>query len=819
MLFLSYSPSSSGRPSLLAVIALTGVLRSVAAAQDPVVAVPTPGPVSSPTASAAGVPAEAGTGAVESNRERNRVLQKRNPIASEYQIAGELGFAPGALADGESVDFRSLLPATGVLLGSAESTQFGVSYLYHSASERGKPGFTATVSRTLGSAERPTTVQIRANLTSAERVIETALWNWNPTGFSFGGEPVYFLDRPRMQSDRIETRTRSALVHAEHQLSAAHKVYAQVEGWDYTDFFRRDMLEYRLGSGTPLPGRGDAPQGGTTITDGAYLNARFRRVATEEGVDRERVRVQVGGESQIGDWEVSYALFHGHWREKRDSYWAAFDNDGYDVGYRIGTDPSFPEFTALASTDIDDSRLSRFRDSRPVKNTTRDLDGAARADAVRRFDFSDARMTVNVGVLHREKERVKTLIQKDVFLRNDALLLPIDGLRVSGAPLSFLKDRYLLPRSVDLALFRQRAEAGDPTIMRDEALSILEGLPDNYTSNEAVSSGYASSALRRGRWSAEVGLRMERTETDTLGTVIVPIAFDEGVGAILADVDNRGERTIARAVPTSNRYRTWLPTVAVGFDASEAWAFRTSYFEQLMRPQYFDIVNYRIIRTGMLQVDEGNPNLAPTDIRTLSVAADYRNPRLGALSLEVYRLAVDKFFYTAQKPELVDGIVYTNKRVENGGKATLQGVQAQWSRDLAVAGFRLSPSAAYTYSDSEATVPTRPADELTLPQRSRHLVQVALEWSRGQFGGNAELSYQGRALDEVGQGADRDIYRDTAVSLDAGLWWQVSRTWRASLAAQNLTDHPERSYEGNPQRAVRNEYLATTWTLGVRGRF
>lgn len=810
-------PSVAGRLAGLAIFAFANATHPVAAAQDAAVAAPATPP--SPTLATSAAPAEAGTGAVESNRERNRVLQKRNPIASEYQIAGELGFAPGALADGESVDFRSLLPVTGALLGGAETTQLGFSYLYHSASERGEPGFNATVSRTFGSAGRPTTVQVRANLTAAERVIETALWNWNPTRFTFGGEPVYFLDRPRMQSDRIETRTRSTLIHVEHRLGADHTVYAQVEGWDYTDFFRRDMLEYRLGSGTPLPGQGDAPQGGTTITDGAYRNARFRRVATEEAVDRERVRLQVGGESQLGGWEVDYGLFHGHWREKRDSFWAAFDNDGYDVAYRIGTDPYFPEFTALSGADIDDSRLSRFRDSRPVKNTTRDVDWAGRVDAVRQFDFSDARMSVNVGVLHREKERVKSLIHKDVFLRNDALLLPIDGLRVPGAPLSFLKDRYLLPRSVNLTLFRQRAEAGDPAIVRDAALSILEGLPDNYTSSEAVDSGYVSASARRGRWSAEAGLRAERTETDTLGTVIVPIAFDQGVGEILADVDNRGERTIARAVPTSNRYSTWLPTVALGFDASEAWAFRTSYFEQLMRPQYFDIVNYRIIRTGMLQVDEGNPNLAPTDIRTLSVAADYRDARLGTLSLELYRLAVDRFFYTAQKPELVEGLVYTNKRVENGGKATLQGFQAQWSRDLTAAGFKLSPSAAYTYSESEAKVPTRPADELTLPQRSRHLVQVALEWSRGKVGGNAELSYQGRALDEVGQGPDRDIYRDTAVSLDAGLWWQVNRTWRASLAAQNLTDHPERSYEGNPQRAVRNEYLATTWTLGLRGRF
>jgi TonB-dependent receptor len=803
----SFPPSpftSFGRCALWASLAAASAL-SATAADSPPQAVP--------------AAAEAGTGAVESQRERNRVLQKRNPIASEYLISGELGFAPGALADGESVDFRSLLPPSGALLGSTDSTQLTASYLYHTASGRGKPGFAASLARTFGPAERPTTVQVRANLTSAERVVDTALWNWNPARFTLAGQAVYFLDRPRMQSDRIDTRTRSVLLHAEHRLGADHTVYAQVEGWDYADFFRRDMLEFRTGSGTPLPGRGDAPQGGTTIIDGAYAGARLRRVATEEAVDRERLRVQLGGHTRIGEWDFDYAVFHGHWRERRDSFWATFDHDGYDLSYRIGTDPYFPMFTALAGTDIDDSRLSRFRESRPAKTTTRDVDWAGRADAVRRHQFSDLQLTVSAGILHREKERVKSLIQKDVFLRNDAQLLPIDGLRVPGAPVSFLKDRYLLPRSVNLDLMRARAAAGDPALFRDPVLSILEGLPDNYTSREAVSSAYLSAAVRRGRWSADVGLRAERTETDTLGTVIVPIALDQGVGRILADVNNRGERTLARAVPTANRYSTWLPTLALGFDASESWAFRGSYFEQLMRPQYFDIVNYRILRTGMLQVDEGNPGLAPTGIRTLSLAADYRHARLGTLSLELYRLAVDRFFYTAQKPERVEGVMFTNKRVENGGQATLQGFQAQWSREWKMAGFTLSPSAAYTYSESEAEVSTRPADALTLPQRSRHLVQAGLEWSRGRFGGSGELSYQGRALDEVGQGPDRDIYRDTSVSLDAGLWWQVNQMWRATLAAQNLTDHPERSFEGDPQRAIRNEYLATTLTLGVQAWF
>ncbi len=277
------------RPSRAGSLLAAAITASLLAAQEAV--------VPPPPASAAAPSSEAGTGAVESQRERNRVLQKRNPIASEYQTAGELGLAPGAIADGESVDFRSLLPALGSLLGGADANQLSASYLYHSASERGKPGFTASVVSSVGPDARLTKVQVQAALTAANRVVDTALWTWSPTSFTHQGESVYFLDRPRMQSDQIDTRTRSARLQIEHRLGADHTIYAQIEGWDYTDFFRRDMLEYRFGGGQALPGRGDAPQGGPTIVDGAYLDARFRRVATEEAVDRERIRVLIRGES------------------------------------------------------------------------------------------------------------------------------------------------------------------------------------------------------------------------------------------------------------------------------------------------------------------------------------------------------------------------------------------------------------------------------------------------------------------------------------------------------------------------------------------
>jgi outer membrane cobalamin receptor len=240
-----------------------------------------------------------------------------------------------------------------------------------------------------------------------------------------------------------------------------------------------------------------------------------------------------------------------------------------------------------------------------------------------------------------------------------------------------------------------------------------------------------------------------------------------------------------------------------------------------MRPQYFDVVRYRRVHPPTTSINEGNPNLRPTSIRNAALALDYRSAAVGEVSFELYRTKVTDFFYSAQRYEVIEGEQYSVARVENGDEGTLQGFQVQWSRTFALSGpvKKLVPAVAYTFSDSEATVPTRPEDRLTLPERSRHLLRAEVVWEAGRIGGAWEVTSQSEALDEVGTGLDRDTYRGRVFSLDARLWWRLNARYRATLSALNLSDAPERAYEGDPLRVTRNQYSATTWRLGVEGTF
>jgi TonB-dependent receptor len=788
-------------------------------------------------AAAAAAPAKANANAeaaTESPRERGRVLQKRNPIASEYQAPGTLGRSPGASSDGEGNDFRRLLPATGRLTAAGDTAQLSLFGTYQPLAGKLSPGLDVLVRRRLGPPERPWALEVRANVTSATRHIEHYESVWAPlvepgpdgrrprTGTvpqTFAGEPVYFLERARVSQDVITTRTRSLSSLLEHRLSPTHTVFVQAAWSDYDDDFYRNRLEYNFGLGAVQPGLGDRPQDGTVVTEGAYRDAGARRYFGHTLTERDILRLQAGGRVAGPDWRADYAVYHATWVNRPQSDGWNFTDRGLDLAYRLD-DPHRPTLAVTNGIDLSDTSRSPFNDLRAALTETRDTDRAARLDLERRLAVGGGTLWLGAGGLHREKER-RNETSRLVYSRNPAAPLPLSAVEAVRRLGRVVRGFYALPPGLETAAIRRLTAAGSPAFAYAEARTTLESLQDRYTSEETVTGGYLLGSWTRGPWELEAGLRAERTRTATLGTVIAPAATDDGVGEEIARVTEGATEYVIRGAPGSNRYSTALPSLAGSLRLGGGWTLRGTLHEQVMRPQYFDIVRYRRVHPPTTSINEGNPDLVPVSIRTAALAADYRHERIGELSVEVYRTTVADFFYSAQRYEVIDGEQYNVARVENGDEGTVSGFQLQWSRSFALRGpvRRLAPALAYTFSDSEATVPTRPGDRLTLPERSRHLLRAELAWEAGRLGGAWEVASQSEALDEVGTGTDRDTYRGRVFSLDARLWWRLESGYRVTLSATNLTNAPERAHEGDPLRVTRNQYASTTWRLGVEATF
>ncbi|MBL9213886.1 MAG: TonB-dependent receptor [Opitutaceae bacterium] len=764
-----------------------------------------------------GAPPPGQSEATDSPRERDRVLQKRNPIASEYQSADIPGRAPGAQADGEGADFRAYLPLAGDLLAQPAETRLGAFVLLQSDVGRAEPGFEAVVRRRGGPAARAWSLEARANLTAAARLIEDYDAVWAPAGA--GAASDYFLQRPSLGRETLSTRTRTGLLHAEHRLGAADTVFAQASWSDYLDDSVINQVDFDTATGVPRPGVPPAAPVRGTLAEGAYTGVVARRYFRLAQTRRDIARFQAGGRHEAGDWSVRYAVYHARWNSVLDAEGWNFRDGGLDFAYRVdGRDPWFPALIVAPGFAFAANAAGSFlADYRDVIVTTRDRDWAYRLDGQRRQALAGGNLWLSSGGLHRRKER-RNVFDGQVYYPYAGQSLPLTGIAATADPGRVVHERYpLLPPGLVGAAARERAGAAQ--LERSTARTVIESEQENYFSAEAVTGAYAYASWRRGPGMVEAGLRGEHTRTETRGTVIVPAAADAGDGGLRGEVVENGELLRVREVPGGRSYTSWLPSLGAEWRLAPAWTLRAAGFAQLMRPQYFDVVDYRRTSVTTYKIREGNPDLDPVTIRTAALALDHRSAAAGRVSVALYATDIRAFFYNAQFFETIGGTLYTVSRIENGDRGSIRGVQGQWTRRFAAGGGELAPAVAYTYSRSAATLPTRPGDRLVLPERARHLLRAEAGWTRGRVGGTVGIAYQSAALDQVGPTLDRDIHREPVQSVDAALWWRLARKWRATVAAQNLTDAPERSYEGDRLRVLRNQYRATTWRLGVETRY
>ncbi|HEY0945357.1 MAG TPA: TonB-dependent receptor [Opitutaceae bacterium] len=767
------------------------------------------------------------THATESPRERGRVLQKRNPLASEYQAPGTLGRSPGAQSDGEGNDFRRYFGDSGTLLAAGDLVRTGAFATLQSLSGRAVPGGTFEVRQARAGGARPWAWSLRGNVTSADRLIEHYEAAWAPvtelgnngryakTGapvLNRDGREVFFLERPRVSQDTLATRTRTLDAQVETRFNGEHLLFVQVFWSDYADDFYRHRIELNTGAGLPQSDGDVVDSASSTVMAGDYRDASARRYFAHTITTRDILRFHVGGRSPFAGGRIDYGLYHARWRNDSPSDAWNFTEKGLDLHYDI-SEPAFPLLAVINDRDLAELERSTFNDLRASHTLTRDLDWAARLDYERKGRWRDIGWWLTMGTLHREKERTNDSV-RDVYLRTSAPLTLASVAR-DGATGLVVRDHYELPAGLDAGAGRRRVGAADPAFGYNESRSLLESFQERYTSRERVGGAFAMAQAKRGSWELELGIRGEGTRTDTLGTVIAPVGGGF-FGPELARVIEGGTTYSIQQAPGENRYTTWLPSLGITRKLGPRFAIRAAYFEQLMRPQYFDIVAYRRLNPPTRTLTEGNPALRPTSIRTAVAALDAHVPPLGEWSFELYATEVEDFFYNAQDYETVDGEIYTAGRVANGSTADLHGLQVQWSRAWTLlAPLRIESSAAYAYSDSEARLPTRLEDRIPLPERSRHLLRGELAWSIGRWRGSWEVTTQSAALDEVGPAANRDVYRARVLALDASIAWRPVDGWNASLTAQNLTDAPERAHEGDPLRVTRNQYSGTLWRLGV----
>ncbi len=769
-----------------------------------------------------------------SPRERGRILQKRNPIASEYQIFGELGTTPGSELDGEGVDFRAFFPTNSLFSGASEALTLEYNFNYNNLSGKAESGGGVNFKRVFG-AEKNWALSAQIGSTASDRQIEhfEAVWQETDlleiedgTNLNRNEEmPLYYLDRPRYSVDEIYTRNTVYSAQIARRLTENHTIFFNTYYQDFSDHFYRNRIELQFGAGT-LTSVDEISIREPILAVAQFEDASTRRYFGDTVSGRSRQHNIIGGEYQGDEWNIYYSLYNHSWKIDQRWYNWNFNDYDLDLSYDI-SDETLPTFKAEGLSDLTDQSTARFSSLRIHDSITHDEDLAWRVDAERKTLFLNTDVWIQTGLLHREKKRISEE-DRDVYNVNSQNPFYLSDVERNYSSEPIIDGQILQQSGLDSQAGANLLTSNPDKFLFQEYRSKVESAPNFYEAFESVSSVYFLASSTLDNWTFEAGARLEDTKTRTDGTIVIPeIIDDPDRGILIERVLNPSTETydIIKAVSASNQYSNFHPSLETTYTLTKNTQIKAAWYQSIMRPQYFDIVEYRRVSIPTRSISEGNSSLSPTTLDKFRFALLQDLNQFGTLSIETYAIDIEDFFYGAVSNEFIqeDGkpVEYTVGRVENGESAKIEGFEIQWLKKFGQNQLwdNSDISIAYTYSDSEATVSTRPNELLNVPERSRHLLKFGLTAQKGFYSGRLSFNYQSAALDDIGDRSAEDEYREKVTSLSLHNSFQLNEKSQVYLNLFGLTDQPERSYEGSPLKKLRNQYSDRYAILGFKQSF
>jgi outer membrane receptor protein involved in Fe transport len=164
---------------------------------------------------------------------------------------------------------------------------------------------------------------------------------------------------------------------------------------------------------------------------------------------------------------------------------------------------------------------------------------------------------------------------------------------------------------------------------------------------------------------------------------------------------------------------------------------------------------------------------------------------------------------------------YDLERPELGTGGRIKGVELDWQQRLTflpgfLSGFGIGSN--YTFIEAEGSYPNRPGVRLPFIDTAKRIGNFNLFYARGRLDLRAFLNYRGPYLNGVGARPALDVYEDERTTLSLFGKYRVSEKITLYLDANNVTDSPKRSYQGDPSnpRAVRYYDWALNFRVSYR---
>jgi TonB-dependent receptor len=456
------------------------------------------------------------------------------------------------------------------------------------------------------------------------------------------------------------------------------------------------------------------------------------------------------------------------------------------------SDPGRPRFTiqGAAANDLSQFELDELTEE---NSWTRDRDLNGRLDVT--MPFASGRTELQLGGRYRDKSK----LQDNDFTEFDSALGTL-----ADAPRENLTNPDFIPGDYAVGEFASRGYLGGLDLT-DGELVLDEFIPANFEADERIVGGYAMLTQRLGdRTRLIAGARVEQTRVDYIGNEFVD--DDESF----------------RPTEGDQSYTNVFPSLTLRHELGDGQIVRAAWTNTIARPNYYDLVPYRLVNREDGELEVGNPVLEPTRSMNFDLMYERFFSSVGILSAGAFYKNIDDFIfgYTVQNAtDPVTGQVFSEiTQPQNGAGAELLGFELAVQRNLP-AGFGIYLNYTFTESSVEGLpIPGRENEDLPLPGSSKHTGNASLSFDDERFSFRASLNFQDDFIDpgELGGSAFYDRWYDRATTVDLNGTVRLTGSARFFFEANNLTNQPLRYYQGERSRLMQEEFYDLRIQTGIK---